>query len=238
METTRSISIERRFCGPPTSGNGGFVCGRVAELISGVAEVTLRAPPPLDEALDLTRRQDGRVELTRAGSLLAEGRAIDSIDLDLPAPVSLHEASAASANFIGWKQHPYPTCFVCGTVRPLADGLGLHPGAVGERKLVAAPWTPGLDLCQPDGTLHPRFVWAALDCPSWFGHASFVDAPPAILLGRLAVQIEQLPRGGEPHVVLGWSLRVEGRRILCAAALHDAAGRYLARSVATWITLR
>jgi hypothetical protein len=43
---------------------------------------------------------------------------------------------------------------------------------------------------------------------------------------------------GAPHVVLGWSIRSEGRRILCAAALHDATGRYLARSVATWITLR
>jgi hypothetical protein len=235
---TRTISIERRFCGPPTSGNGGFVCGRVAELIPGAAEVSLRAPPPLDEALELTRHEDGRVELTRTGSLLAEGRAIADIDVELPEPVSLHDAAAASANFIGWKHHPYPTCFVCGTARPLADGLGLHPGAVGERKLVAAAWTPGRDLCRPDGTVHPHFVWAALDCPSWFGHASFVDPVPPILLGRLALQIDQLPRGGQPHVVLGWSRRAEGRRILCAAALHDAAGRYLARSLATWITLR
>ena len=52
---TSSIIIDRRYCGPPNSGNGGYVCGRLARHISvgtpdGV-EVTLRAPPPLDKRL-------------------------------------------------------------------------------------------------------------------------------------------------------------------------------------------
>jgi hypothetical protein len=32
-----AIHIDRRFCGPPDSGNGGYVCGRVAEARRPVA---------------------------------------------------------------------------------------------------------------------------------------------------------------------------------------------------------
>jgi len=46
------IIIDKRYCGPPNSGNGGYVCGRLAQHIPGGAEVTLRAPPPLDKPLD------------------------------------------------------------------------------------------------------------------------------------------------------------------------------------------
>ena len=41
-----TMTIPRRFCGPPNSGNGGYVCGTLARCIPGAAEVTLRAPPP------------------------------------------------------------------------------------------------------------------------------------------------------------------------------------------------
>ena len=41
MET---ITIARRFRGPPNSGNGGYVCGMLARHIAGAAEVMLRAP--------------------------------------------------------------------------------------------------------------------------------------------------------------------------------------------------
>ncbi|MCJ9705122.1 hypothetical protein MOV74_28970, partial [Bradyrhizobium sp. SHOUNA76] len=46
------IIIDKRYCGPPNSGNGGYVCGRLARHIPGGAEITLRAPPPLDTPLD------------------------------------------------------------------------------------------------------------------------------------------------------------------------------------------
>ena len=50
MQTT---TIQRRFCGPPNSGNAGYVCGMLARHITGAAEVTLRAPPPLETELDV-----------------------------------------------------------------------------------------------------------------------------------------------------------------------------------------
>ena len=52
------LTIERRFCGPPASGNGGYVAGLLARELGGsVCEVTLLAPPPLDRPLEM--RWDG-----------------------------------------------------------------------------------------------------------------------------------------------------------------------------------
>jgi len=44
--TTDHVTIERRFCGPPESGNGGYSCGLLAAHVGGPAEVTLRRSPP------------------------------------------------------------------------------------------------------------------------------------------------------------------------------------------------
>ena len=52
------ITIAKRFCGPPRSGNGGYVCGSLAAFVEGTAEVTLRRPPPLDRPL-FVEREDG-----------------------------------------------------------------------------------------------------------------------------------------------------------------------------------
>ena len=69
------IIIDKRFCGPPNSGNGGYVCGRLARHIPGGAEVTLRAPPPLDTPLDAIATDDGTWELRDGGNIVATGRA-------------------------------------------------------------------------------------------------------------------------------------------------------------------
>jgi hypothetical protein len=42
-KTMQTMTIARRFRGPPNSGNGGYVCGMLARHIAGAAEVTLRA---------------------------------------------------------------------------------------------------------------------------------------------------------------------------------------------------
>lgn len=44
-EVTRVLT--QRFNGAPESSNGGYACGRLAEFVGPVAEVTLRLPPPL-----------------------------------------------------------------------------------------------------------------------------------------------------------------------------------------------
>src|SRR5260221_2026725 len=82
-----SIIIDKRYCGPPNSGNGGYVCGRLAQHISGGAEVTLRAPPPLDKQLDVVATDEGSWELRDGAAVLASGR---------PASVELARLGKAS----------------------------------------------------------------------------------------------------------------------------------------------
>jgi hypothetical protein len=54
---TGSLSVARRFCGPPDTGNGGYVCGLIAGFVEGPAEVTLRLPPPVGSAANTAHPQ-------------------------------------------------------------------------------------------------------------------------------------------------------------------------------------
>ena len=47
------FEISERFRGPPRSGNGGYVCGRMARHLQGTVSVRLKAPPPLNTELRL-----------------------------------------------------------------------------------------------------------------------------------------------------------------------------------------
>src|SRR5262245_24944986 len=69
----QSITIDRRFCCPPNSGNGGYVFWLLAAHINGGAETTLRVPPPLEHRLDITAGTDGAVELREAETVIATG---------------------------------------------------------------------------------------------------------------------------------------------------------------------
>jgi len=51
----RVLIIPSRFCGPPGSGNGGYVCGRIAAYVDGPATVTLRRPTPLGAPMAIER---------------------------------------------------------------------------------------------------------------------------------------------------------------------------------------
>ena len=57
---TQSITIHRRFRGPPDSGNGGYSCALLGRFIDGPAAVRLSVPPPLGVPLEV-RKKDGLV---------------------------------------------------------------------------------------------------------------------------------------------------------------------------------
>jgi hypothetical protein len=217
------VIVPGRFNGPPDSGNGGYTCGLVAGLLGGVAEVTLRLPPPLDRELEVVR-DDVRLEVRDGGRLVAEAGPVE-LEVDVPAPVSVEEAERASEHYAGFAHHAYNTCFVCGPNR--TDGLRVYAGPVeGREGLVATPWTPPEDVT-------PELVWAALDCPSGWAVDDFQRE--GVLLGRMATEIDRLPSPGEPHVVIGWRVGEEGRKRFAGSALLTADGEVLARSRSTWI---
>jgi hypothetical protein len=217
--------IPRRYNGPPESANGGYTCGLVAGLLGGTAEVTLRRPPPLERELDVALELDGtEVELRDGDAVVAEGRVVEW-ELEVPEPVSVEEAEAASRRYAGFEAHAYETCFTCGPARD--DGLGVFAGPVeGRPGVVAAPWTP-------TGEVPPEIVWAALDCPSGWAVDDFQRE--GVLLGRMAAHLLRLPGKGEPHVVLGWRVGAEGRKRYAGSAIFTAGAQLVASSRSTWL---
>ena len=86
--------------------------------------------------------------------------------------------------------------------------------------------------------MRPEFVWAALDCAGAIGAIGDTPAAPAYVLGRFSAHQTGPVRTGEPHVVAGWHLAEDGRKLLAGSALYTATGQVAALARATWIRLR
>ena len=232
-----SLVIPARFNGPPDSGHGGYTCGAVAEYVGApVAEVELRAPPPLETSMDV-HRLDGRVEVRRGDTLVATGAASDFELTDIPAPVDVPTAAAAARASIWAEKHPFPTCFACGPRRDPGDGLREFTCPVPGREEMANDWTPPEEFADRDGNVRPVFIWSALDCPTSAPVADVTGAKP-IVLARLAMRPLAPVRAGRPHAVVAWKLGEDGRKKQSAAALFDEDGGLCAYSKALWIELR
>jgi len=228
---SQEIVIDPRFRGPPNSANGGYACGVVGEGIDGIATATLRRPPPLDVPLSLVGDSE-HVRLMDGEDLVGEA-VPDSLDIVVPNGWDFDSAMAASKGYVGFADHPFPTCFVCGPDRTPGDGLRIFPGRLEGSAVVAAPWAPDESLAGAGGLVEPRHVWAALDCPSYFG----LDDAPMALLGRLTARIDRLPEIGERLVAIGWPMGVEGRKHFAGSALRDADGDDIAAAQSTWIEI-
>jgi hypothetical protein len=229
--TSRALRIDGRFVGArPGHANGGVVAGLLAERLdpTGSAAVTvrLRRPVPLDTGLDLDG-QDGRLLLRSDGELLAT--AVSAAEHPTARPAIDLAAASDVRPVVDRSTHPAPGCFVCGPRHP--DGLDLQPGVVAGSDLVATVWRPSADLSDATGRVHPAAVWAALDCPSWYGAAS---GRPA-LLGTMTAWRDADLAIDRPAVVTGWPIAREGRKTHAGAALHTPDGRLVAAAATTWI---
>ena len=228
------VRIDSRFCGPPTSANGGYVSGLLAQHLSGAVEVTLRRPPPLARELEV--KVEGTSAVLLDGDLrIAEAREA-LLDLEVPDPVSIEDAAGGRSRFPWKDRHLYPTCFVCGTERVPGDGLCIYPGPVEGRSLVAATWTPDRSLGEEE-RVAPEIVWSVLDCPSYFGFAALHGADEPVLLGRFHAGLTRSVDFDVPFVVIGWFIAREGRKIFTGSALFDASGTLVGKARATWIVL-
>jgi hypothetical protein len=234
------LQVDPRFNGPPHSANGGYMCGLVAGLTEVPVEVSLRLPPPLGHPMRAEVTSDGGVHVHDDRGLVAEAVPVPQPRLDVlvPAEVDLGTAEAASRGYAGFREHPFPTCWTCGPDRREGDGLRIFTGPVdglgSDVGLVAAPWVPHEELDAGDGSVTAPHVWAALDCPTYFGCAG----PEPALLARLRADHRAPIRVGQPHVVLGWTTAPpEGRKRHGGAAVLDAEARVLAVAEAIWVTL-
>jgi len=230
-----SIVIHPRFRGPPQSGNGGYVAGLLGRYYRQAAVVTLRKPPPLDVGLTLAGHGTGHLRLLNDDELIAESEPAE-LELEIPDPPDFHAAEQASRTYIGFDDHHFGGCFVCGPDRAKGDGLRIFAGALPGGQLVAAPWIPDRSLVDDTDQVKPEFLWAALDCPGYF--ALHVQRSPSVmLLGRFEARVEPVVGAGEKCVVIGWSLGEEGRKRYAGTALFNASGKLVGKARATWLTM-
>jgi hypothetical protein len=240
-----SLLIPARYRGPARSANGGYVSGSLAHELGDTfarpVAVVLRQPPPLEASMQLAASDDG-LSLGFGGAVVAEASYVDQ-EIEPVEAVSWTEASAASGSYPGFRSHPFPTCFVCGTERE--DGLKIFPGQVASARegstRVAAPWTPDSSLSadwheydESSRRACLASTWAALDCAGgWAGDL----AERLMVLGSMTAIVDDLPVVGEPHVVTAERRGGEGRRTFTASTLHDADGRIVGRAEHTWVAV-
>jgi len=224
-----TVTVQSRFRGPTTSGNGGYVAGLLAARAgAGPVTVTLRTPPPLETPLRVVG-SGSEVSLMDGPTLVAVAAAGASED-DLVAvePVAASEVATISARYPGFSAHPFPECFVCGPDRSSGDGLRLFPGRVGDGRTACA-WSVGADVAGA-----PEFVWAALDCPG--GWAAPIEGRPMVL-GRITALVSDVPVAGETCLVMGSFVGTEGRKTWTDSTVYGSGGRLLGRARSTWIAL-
>jgi hypothetical protein len=226
------VTIDRKFNGPPDSGNGGYVCGLLATTAKADLRVRLLKPPPLETPLRVESGDAGAWWLRDGETPIATGVPA-RLQLEVPtAPLYVH-AVWASQHYAGFKDHVFPECFVCGPQRRRGDGLRIFPGML-ETGIVAAPWLPAEDLDAGDGKIGAIFHWAALDCPGYF---AVVGRRRVMLLGEMHAHVDRRVHPGEPCRVIGWKIGDDGRKHYAGTAIFDEDGDLCAWARATWVAL-
>lgn len=227
----KSITVARRFNGPPDSGNGGYVCGALAAAAGFDMRVRLAAPPPLDEPLGIEQDSATGVCRLHAGARLIATGTPARLQLDVPPAPEYVTAVWASQHYAGFREHYFADCFVCGPHRRRGDGLRIFPGQL-ETGLVAAPWLPADSLDGGDGKVAAEFHWAALDCPGYF---AITPGRRMLLLGEMQAHVDRRVHVGESCTVVGWKIGDDGRKHYAGTAIFDEDGELCARARATWI---
>lgn len=240
-----TMTIASRFCGPPSTGNGGYVCGILARHMDGAVEAAVRAPVPLETALDVVEAEPGQWEL-RAGNKTVVTAKRATLELSRIERASHEQAAAAEQRpVIKFAEHKAPRCFVCGHERRPGDGLRLFAGPLMPGRpgtAFAATWTPDKSLASADGRVSYEFMWSALDCPTayaaMYDHViDNCDGTP-LLTATMTAQVDERPLVGEPCVITSWEIAREGRKRTAEAALFGKDSRILARARVLWIEPR
>ena len=233
-----SFTVPKQFCGPPSSGNGGYFCGSVASFFDIPIEVRLKAPPPLDTTMHIQRGAD--LSAVYAGErLIAQVRPLtESIE---PVPMlDLEAASQCSAEGLRGSliNHPFPTCFVCGPQRSEGDGMRVFTGPQEDTSLYGAKWHAHPAWSSNGTSIDPRYIWSALDCPSSgpaFATSVQADSDIAYVLGTLSVEIKGQVQVGEDYSIVCATDEDHERLYRTRVSLYGKDKSLLAAGYAVWI---
>lgn len=227
-----TITISKQFCGPPNSGNGGYVCGMLDRQTDYLSEVTLQKTIPLNKELNLLQ-EDETVKLMDGDALIAHAKPGDFY-MQVPEPPTFEEAEEAAKNYAGLNgRHTFPGCFVCGPDHQ--QGMYIFAGRHEETQLYAAPWIPDRILADEQDRVKTEFIWAALDCPGYFSIVK--DQPEPFLLGRMTAKILHPITAYEKCTVIAWDLGREGKKHYCGTAVFNEREELCAVAKGIWFKI-
>jgi hypothetical protein len=232
------VTIPSQFNGPPTSGNGGWVSGLIAQATAthqtpGPITVRLASPPPLDVPLSWERHGDQTRLVTHGGAIIGTGMSGSFAAVPPPA-LSAEQVQSGHDHYAGFTHHPFDLCFTCGTGRGEGDGLRIFSGPVPGTEFTAAPWYAHAAFADADGHIAMPVTWAALDCPG--GWAANFNAQPMVL-GTMTAEVFHNPTASETYKAIGLLRRREGRKFETATALYDEADQLIGRAEQVWIQI-
>jgi len=231
-----TIVVEKKFRGPPNSGNGGYVAGLIGREMPGPATAMIRAPVPLDTPLTLERRDDGDLAVMNGDTLVLFGKAATAEDLpQVPTAPTIVEARAAGLRSPVLGKPIHPPCFSCSDLREEGDGLRVCNGQIEGREpgYSACTWIPHANFANADGDIPIEVIWAALDCSGsicWM-----IEGHPVGMLGTMTGEVLKRPKVGAEHIVMAWPIESQGRRFFSGVALFTSDGELLARGKQIWI---
>jgi hypothetical protein len=230
------VIVRPQFRGPPSSANGGYVCGLMAKSLEGPVTCVLRAPIPIETPLLFSVEARSARLTGEMGELIAEAKQADGASLPAPPPAPSHAAAdVAGSRFIGLKRTFHPVCFSCGVDQAEGFGLRVFTGPLegDEIGIVAGVWSAHPALCDASGLAPPEVIWAALDCP---GSVAWVERGGGVgLLGTMTAQVRRRPAAGEACIIMAWPIEASGRKTVSGVALHTAGGELLAQGHQIWI---
>ena len=243
------ISIPPRYCGPPDTANGGYLAGKLAGYfnLGSSISISFRAATPLDTVLSVVKAENNQnqvIQIMDGEKILAIANT-KPLDLVKPTLPNIEKIPKAKMQCAGFKNHPFPECFVCGPDRPLGDGLGIYPGPVSNddsnntfSNIVAAEWELPEELKNSENQIKNEFIWAALDCVSAFANLEKPENQYLVpmVLGHLSAKIEN-PLEGEKAYVIAWPVKVEGRKAIANSAVFNQQQECIAIGQAVWISL-
>jgi hypothetical protein len=91
-------------------------------------------------------------------------------------------------------------------------------------------------LADDEGNVLPEFLWAVLDCPTYF--ALYPDSNPLSFLAQISARVEAPVKAGAEHVVVAWPIDRDGRKHHAGSAVLSAEGETLAVARALLIEAR
>jgi|TARA_B110000977_G_C11075559_1_gene491041 hypothetical protein len=244
-----SIIIESKFRGPPDSGNGGYISGAFArhlvspdDGVNDAVQVTLRAPTPLDEPLQVITIDEKHLDVKNGDLLIAQVERAE-LSMNVPKPPEYDVAAAAVNGSPSLKPGLnsvvpgglgfHPICFCCGADVDATEGLRIFAAPVQGFDGVAAAWQPDPCFADEDGFLPSEIIWAALDCPGQF--AFMKEGIRTGLLGRMTAEMLLPVAAAERIVIIGWCIAVEGKKHFAGTAMFNQQGECCAMSKQVWI---